>query len=331
MTELDLKVDRSNMLKELYTLPDHIKKAWNLADKIEITPPKYILLVGMGGSAIAGDLLGALLQKKYDLRVSRGYETPPAEFVIASSYSGNTEETLSAFENSRKNNADILAISSGGELTRHAEDTGANIIKLPSGFQPRVALPYLFFPLLRVLAPEYQEELEGLYNFLNAERKALWYDNPKSPPLEIAEEIFSTGRVPISYGSGILEPLAHRFKTQLNENSKCLAFWDTFPEMNHNDTVGWAGEKNRQRFLPIVFRNPSEHPRVSKRIALTKNLIWQNTKILEIECKGETELQKLWYGIYVADLASIYLALLEGVDPTPVEIITKLKIELAKG
>jgi glucose/mannose-6-phosphate isomerase len=330
MVKLDRSLDKGDMLGTLAKLPFLIKEAWELGKEVKLEVPKDFVIIGMGGSAIGGELLEVLLESKYNIKVVRGYSIPPAKFMIASSYSGNTEETLSAFEEARTSGYKLLAITSNGKLWGKAKAFNIPLIKIPQGYQPRAALPYLFFSLLRVIAPEYEREIPNLCEFLHLQYQNFKPSSMVNPPLKLAQEIYLSDKIPIIYGSGLYSPVARRFKTQLNENSKCLAYWDSFPEMNHNDTVGWSGDKHKERYLPILLRYKGENSRIRKRIELTKELLWKRQKLIEIWSRGETHLQQLYWGIYFLDYASVYLALLRGIDPTPVEIIAKLKEALAK-
>ena len=330
MVKIDRSLDRSGMLETLAKLPFIIKDAWELGKGAKLDIPKNLVIVGMGGSAIGGELLAIFLENKYNIKVVRGYGIPPTKFVVTSSYSGNTEETLTAFEMAKASNCKILAITSDGKLWGKAKSSNIPLIKIPQGYQPRVALPYLFFPLLRVLAQEYDKEIPKLCEFIYLQHQNFDPNATTNPPLKLAQEIYLSGKTPIIYGSGLYAPVAHRFKTQLNENSKCLAYWDSFPEMNHNDTVGWSGEEHGDRYLPILLRYKGEHPRVTKRIELTKSLLWKKQKMIEVWSRGKTSLQQLYWGICFLDYVSVYLALMRGFDPTPVDIITKLKEALAK-
>ena len=239
--------------------------------------------------------------------------------VFAVSYSGNTEETLSAFHDARAKGAKIIGITSGGRLAEEC----AKAIKIPSGLQPRAALGYLFFPMLGVLHnsdivdvknPELNEMLSALKNVqqFNDEGEAL------------AKKIRE--KIPIVYSSRLMEPVAFRWKTQMNENAKMPCFYNVFSEMNHNEIAGYKGMD--RKFVAVLLRDKKDNERVRKRMDICKELMEQRSNVEEVKIKGESLLARMISGIYLGDFVSYYLAMWNRVDPTPVEIIEDMKKKL---
>jgi glucose/mannose-6-phosphate isomerase len=306
-------IDKEDMLSVLEAFPAQCRNAMSLAKGI--AAPKDIsnvVVVGMGGSAIGGSLLKSYLHDSdLPVVVHKNYSLPKfvddSTLVFAISYSGNTEETLSAVEEAKKRNAKIIGITSGGRLEQQVK----TIIKVPSGFQPRAALGYLFFPMLGVL---YNSGLADVKNKdLNEMIKLL---NDKEQIRDEARKIakFINGKTPIIYSSELLEPVAYRFKTQINENAKYPAFTHVFPE--------------RSRFAVVMIRDGFDSPRIRKRMDVCRDIISDSVDVEVIETKGESLLARMFTTIHLSDFASYELALLNRVDPTPVGVIEALKKRL---
>jgi glucose/mannose-6-phosphate isomerase len=341
------EVDKSDMLSLLVKTPyccrDAIKrtKQTSLPTKVK---PKNIVIVGMGGSAIGGEILKDWLRDDLPIpiEVSRDYILPAYvnkdTLVIANSYSGNTEETLSAFLAAKKRNCMTIAITSGGQLEAFCKKLQVPHVSIPKGLPPRVAVPYLFFPLpvlmkkIGILSNK-GDELEETIQVLEEISMA----NSISAPTEtnkakkLAQELMGT--IPIIYGFRQYGAIAHRLKTQFNENSKIPAKHDVFPELNHNETVGWeAPETLTKNFSVILIRDPEEPLEIRNRIETTTSLAFSRAKkVLEIEAEGQGKLARMFSVLCVGDFASVYLAILQGKDPTPVKIIDRVKKELAKA
>lgn len=282
---------------------------------------KSILVLGMGGSGIAGDII----RDCCDLRVDtcRDYSLPkcdPDTLIIAISYSGNTEETLSSFTQAigMKN---TLVITSGGKLFELAKNNKIDAIKIPDGMPPRAALPYLLFPLIKFLRHSgirIEGDDESITSLKAIAKKAKGLR-------EIGEAI--EGQIGI-YCSAGFEGAARRFKTQINENAKALARWDSFPELNHNEHVGWENVDGKNTV--IILRDIEEHPRTKARIEYMKEYIDGKSKVFEIFSMGKTKLSRELSLIYQGDFISIFLAEKNGVDATPVKSIDDLKERLSK-
>lgn len=341
--------DKSNMLSLLKNFPEQLKDAQRIGESAEINSEykdiKNIVFVGMGGSAIGADLLKTLLFKecKVSISVIRGYELPSyvdkTSLLFACSYSGNTEETLSCFKEAQQRDARIISISSGGKLEKLSVESGIPFVKIPAGYPPRCALGYLSITPLCILTKlglifdkkSDLEEAASLLTKLYKEELSPDVSGAKNKAKKLAERFFK--KYVIIYGSSpYLETVVLRLRGQLAENSKHLSSSHVLPEMNHNEIVGWENPKNIFKDLLVVFlRDKDEHVRVTKRIEITDLLIKkENVEITDIHSKGVSLLARAFSLIYIGDFSSFYLALLNNIDPTPVEKVMYLKNELAK-
>lgn len=311
---------------------------WNKEhDHREIT---HIVVTGMGGSALAALLAKVWL--KHDVHIPfeiiRGYELPAYvgrhTLVIASSYSGNTEETVSALDQAEKSGAQLAVIASGGALIDTACEYNIAHVALPAGLQPRMAVFYNLRALTALLENfdiihGKLEELSDLSEWLGTEAMQ-W--SPAVPfehnmAKRLAEH--AVGKTAIMYGGPLTAPVAYKWKISWNENAKNTAFWNEYPEFNHNEFMGWTSHPIEKPFAIFDIQSGYEHPQIHKRFHLSDKLLsGMRPKAKTIELRGESMLAQLVWGSLLADYVSIYLAILNGVDPTPVAIIEKLKKEL---
>jgi len=319
-------IDKSNALEVLDSFPQQCKDALALPKGIttrgEVTS---IVVCGMGGSAIGGDLLKTYLKdSKLPVFVIRDYKVPEYvdeyTLVFAVSYSGNTEETLSAFHDAKKKGAHTIAVTSGGQLAKEAE----KVVKIPSGLQPRAAAGYLFFPMLGVL---YNSNLIDVKNADLTEMLALLSqkDKIKEQAEELAKKI--QGKTPLIYSSELLKPVAYRWQTQINENAKYPAYHSAFSEMNHNEINSFRAME-RNKFLAILLRDEQDHPKIKQRMDICRQIMEKHIDVAEVKVKGTSLLARMFSTIYLGDYTSYYLAIRERVDPTPVEVIEWLKKQL---
>ena len=334
------EIDNSDMLNILLDFPQQWEEARRIGNGLSLpdySGVKNIVIAGMGGSAIGGDLLQSYLSNelKLPLFVNRNYTLPrfvnDTTLVVTVSYSGNTEETLSIYKYAKEVKAKIVAISSGGTLSELCCHDGFPVATIPGGLPPRTALGYLFLPALIVfqklgLIQGKQDEIEETFILLKRLSSEYAPASPENQPYKLALEL--KGKIPLVYQSEALGAVGLRWKTQLNENSKILAYTVNFPEMNHNEIVGWEGKHivSLNNFKPLILRDKEESERIVRRINITKSLIGGELK--EIWSRGESLLARLFSLIYYGDFVSFYLAILAGVDPTPVEPIDILKREL---
>lgn len=304
---------------------------------------RNIVLTGLGGSAIGGDLLRSYLADELQIpfSVNRHYLLP--EFVgkdtlvIVSSYSGNTEETISAHKDATKRKAKILCISTGGETAALAAKFKQPWIQIPAGLSPRAALGYSFFPLLVMFSrlrfiktkeKDIRETIELLKN------KSSLYGNPDSPenaPLRLAEQL--KGMLPIVYAPAQhLDTVSLRWRGQFAENSKQLSSNHVLPEMNHNELVGWKVLPDLLKRVHVIFlKDSGTHTRVAVREEITKQVVSRYAgAVTEVVSEGNSLLARVFSLIHFGDWVSLYLAILNNEDPEPVEVINYLKSELAK-
>ena len=340
------EIDKSNMLNDLIKTPDYCRDAIKRAEQTSVpekVSPKNIVVVGMGGSAIGGEILKDWLRDKLSIPIDvcRDYTLPAYAnkntLVFANSYSGNTEETLSAFLAAIRRKCTTITITSGGQLEAFCKKLQVPHVIIPTGLPPRVAIPYLFFPLpvlmekLGILS-NIEDELQEAIQVFERMSKANAPDIPttNNQAKKVAQEIMGT--IPVIYGFRQYSSIAHRLKAQFNENSKVPSKSDIFPELNHNETVGWeAPETLTKKQSVILIRDPEEPPEIRNRIETTTALVFNRAnKVLQIEAEGKGKLAKMFSVLCVGDFASVYLAILQNKDPTPVKIIEKVKKELAK-
>jgi glucose/mannose-6-phosphate isomerase len=338
------KIDRSNMLSFCVDAAAHYREAAKIAEKISLSShPENIVVAGMGGSAIGGELLKDWARDKAQvpIEVSRGYMLPAyaneKSLVLIVSYSGETEETLSAFLDAAKRNCMIYCISSEGSLLEFAEKLDVPYLRVPSGMPPRAALPYLFVPLLKSLekARIVSSVSADLSEAIKISERISSENMPQKPVKDnFAKRLASgiSGSVPVVYGFGVYRSVAQRFKQQFNENSKVPSKWEFFSELNHNEIVGWekAG-KLAKCFSTIFIRDTAESNEVRSRIETTKELLHSDSKMFEVWSQGKSALARMLSTVCVGDFTSVYLAILRNVDPTPVETISLLKQKMKKG
>jgi glucose/mannose-6-phosphate isomerase len=322
-----LATDKSNMRKMILDFPKQFKAGIKAAGKITARGKfDEVLVCGMGGSALASDILKIWLAEYkigLPLYTHRNYGIPhyaDKDFlVVCSSYSGNTEETLSAFKEAKKRNLKVAAITSGGELARLCQKDGTPLVLIEKGLPPRMTLGLQLGALMKLLfncgiIGNGLESISGLEKTLNA--KALEAQGKK-----LAKKI--KGSIPVVYSSDRLQALARIWKIKFNENSKIPSFFNSFPELNHNEIVGYTNPSNLHA---IVLRDRADHPRNQKRIKITAELLRKKGFPVDIiEIKGKNILNKVFDNLLLADWASYYLALELGNDPTPVGIVEDLK------
>ncbi len=314
--------------------PEHLSSAKLLGSEIKVSGVDKVVVSGMGGSAIAGSLLQTYCLEKapqLSVQVSRGYEVPgnvdKTTLVIAVSYSGNTEETLSAVKSAMRKGARVVVVASGGKLKQQAEQLKKPVVEIPEGIQPRAALPYLFLPLLNILhnaglIPDPSSEIQDSIDSLRG-TAGTYKERAKS----LAEKL--AGKVPLVYASDRMAGIAYRWKTQLNENAKVHAFSHVFPELNHNELVGFT--KLNANYYMIIIEDESDNRRIKERMRLTKEIAGsKGVPSTQIVIKGEHLLTRILSAVHIGDLTSVYLAKATGVDPEPVVVIENFKKELGK-
>jgi len=344
-TEEISKFDADDMLQRILDMPQQLQHAYELssATEIKIDRPKVrnICIAGMGGSAIGGDVAvaNAGTEQTLPIVVNRHYRLPgfvdEHSLVLVSSYSGETEETLSALQDAVERNAQIICVSSGEKLSEQARDLGATLFSIPGGAPPRAALAYLTVPILVCLRfmgmiAELGSGIKESVTLLNQLGKEVHPDVEESTAKTMSRSLHNT--IPLIYsGSDGMQAVAVRWKGQLSENSKVLAFCNFFPELNHNEIMGWREQTRQNNFQVVYLSDRDDHSRIQKRMAITKELLREKGKtILELESRGDSRLARLFSLIFLGDMVSLYLAILNEVDPTNIDNINFLKQELSK-
>ncbi len=319
------------MLDDVLAIPDHLRDAiWRIESaRLEPAGAAGLMVCGMGGSAIGGDLAAAAIGDRLTapLITVRGYEPPswvtPEWTVLCSSYSGNTEETLACFAAAEALGARRLVASTGGALVDGAREAGVPVVGLPGILQPRAAVAYMFVVAAEVaalagIAPRLHTEIDAAAAFLS-ERTA----DLQARATEIAARL--VGSAPIVIGAGLTAPVARRWKTQVNENAKQAAFFSELPEADHNELCGWDGST----FSAVLLEDADQHPRIRRRFELTAEAIAAaGAEVVRVETEGETRVARLLWATMLGDLVSLALADARGVDPLPVEAIEGFKLAL---
>jgi glucose/mannose-6-phosphate isomerase len=341
-------VDRNGQLQDIVALPDQLRDAlWRVqsAGLARHDAPGGLIVAGMGGSAIGGWLARGVLgdRAQRPIVLARGYELPawttPETMVLCSSYSGDTEETLAAFEAAGAAGAHRIVATTGGKLAAAARAARVPVVPLPGGFQPRVAVAYSLVVVLEVAALcGVSESLRSEIDVAAAHTEQLiasWgpdgsQEHSANSPKDLARGLHGT--IPQIAGAGLTAPIAYRWKTQFNENAKLPAFWNELPELDHNEILGWESAPALGRFSAVFLDDADLHPRIRQRIELTRGLIaGVGAPTFRVETEGVTPTERLLSLTVLGDLVSLYLAVLRGVDPTPVAVLDHLKSALAGG
>jgi glucose/mannose-6-phosphate isomerase len=303
--------------------------------------PDGVVVCGMGGSAIGADVVGACLSDlPVPYRVVRGYELPAwvtaRTLVVAVSYSGNTEETLACVERALPRGCRPVCVASGGRLAELAARHGLPLVAVPAGLQPRASIGCLATPVgacleAAGLAPGFDEQVAEAIEVTAdlAAELAPDIDEAANDAKRIARSLF--GRLPVVYGAGVTAPAARRWKGQLNENAKTPAFFNELPELDHNELAGYATNPAvAGNVVLVLLDDPAGDPRLRRRLALTATIVGPSVAgVLRVDARGVLPLARVLSSAYVGDFASLYLAVLYGVDPAPVTAIEDFKAHLA--
>jgi glucose/mannose-6-phosphate isomerase len=349
VTTASTTLDSLGFLGTLERLPEQLTTAHAEAGKIDLSGlPRpsdidNVVVMGMGGSGIVGDVLLSVgtATLPVPIVVLKYFRTPafvgPRTLAFAVSYSGDTEETLEMAEGAREAGARLVTISAGGELSRMAQRRALLHISCPSGLMPRAAIGALVAPVFVLLfrmgmLPEAHAGLVKAQEQLARRRDQCKpaVTGPANPARELARQIGRT--IPIIYGAGGLGRVAaYRWKCSMNENAKAPAFWNFYPELDHNELSGWGqhGDVTRQVFTLIDLRHGLEHPRLDQRVAITRDLVEETVaQVLTVDAEGEGRLAQLLDLMYLGDWTSAYVALENDVDPGPIDAIRQLKAKL---
>lgn len=352
MSELDdlkniSKIDKKNIRRNIIDFPSQCEEAFKEVQEVEI-PEDYkdisqVVICGMGGSAIGGSLIKGLVEKQANIPIiiKRDYTLPgfvnSNTLILAISYSGNTEEPLAVFRKAEEKKAKLLAIFTGGELEEIVNQLKCPFYKFSYSAQPRATLGYLFTSVLYLLSKigiididkkDFQKSIDSLKKQISN----LDVENPKeqNPAKKIAQKIHQN--IPVIYGAEFLAEVSRRWKTQFNENSKNFSFFEILPELNHNTISGYDfPEEIKQKFFVLLLVSEFYHSRNRIRFDIIKDILYQkDIPFYEVKTYGKTPLSHLLSAILLGDFVSFYLAILNKVDPSPLEMVNYLKDRLSK-
>ncbi len=319
---------------------EQVKFSAELEGEVKEGKVSNVIVAGMGGSALAAGLVKNWLDLNTPFEIIRDYKLPKLvneeSLVIISSYSGNTEEVLAALEDAEAKKAKITVVTSGGKLAEIAKAKNYPLVALPGGLQPRMALINNMCGLLRILE-DYRlvkgklAEVSELADWLQSEVENWLPEVPSQSNLAKQLALKSAGKTPVIYAGPLMAPVAYKWKISFNENSKNVAFYNYFSEFNHNEIMGWVSHPVEKPFVIFNLISGFENPRILKRFDISEKLLsgrWPSP--ITVELKGDSVIKQMLLGSILADFVSIYLAILNGVDPTQVEVLEKLKTELKK-
>ena len=309
-------------------------------EELRSKPIHDVVLAGMGGSALAADILRVCPGLNRPFEIVRGYTLPQYvgadTLFVASSYSGNTEETIAALREAESKKARIVIIAAGGKLQEIANDKGYPFFKIPSGFQPRMAVYYNYAGLTRLMescgliAEGSMEELGRTANWLK-NHFVNWVPTiptKQNQAKQIALELM--GKSVVIYAGPEIGPAAYKWKINCNENAKNVAWCNQLPEFNHNEFLGWTSHPTQKPYAVVDLRSNLDNAQIQKRFEVSAKLLsGRRPEPIVVQAQGETQLEQLFWTIYLGDFVSLYLALLNGLNPSPVELIERLKKELA--
>lgn len=339
-------LDDMNLLKQrdpqdALSVAEHQTDYFNRLFNAHFTPANQvhnIVWAGMGGSALPAVIVQSWPRTTVPFEITRDYDIPAYvnenTLFIASSYSGNTEETLSALDKAEAQNAQIVIVAAGGKLADRAQENGYPLFEIPAGIQPRMATFYFVNAFckivkdLNVLEADAQE-LDAVGEWLRQEVMQWRKEVPlaENPAKQIATQL--VGKTVIMYAGAKMFPAANKWKICFNENAKNTSWANYYPEFNHNEFIGWSSHPVEKPFAVVEIRSSLEHERTQKRFEVSERLLsGMRPAPIVITPKGETLLQQLAWSFAFGDFVSIYLGILNGVNPTPVELVEKLKIEL---
>lgn len=298
-----------------------------------------VVVSGMGGSALGALFIKSWLSLDVPFEVVRDYSLPgyvgARTLLIASSFSGNTEETLFCLDQAEQNGAKIVCIANGGKLEERARESGHVFIKLPDCPQPRFAAFYSFKAMTAVLvasglvSDDTLDEISKAGTFLETETKKFTRDvaTIDNPAKKLALEIM--GKSPVIYSGALLSSASYKWKISFNENAKNVAWCGIYPEFNHNEFIGWSSHPNDKPYAVIDLRSSFDNPQVTKRFEISDRLLsGQRPKAYIVNAVGNTELEQLVWVITFGDFVTLYVAMLNEVDPTPVDLVERMKKEL---
>ncbi len=322
------KLDAQNVIEKFRNFPRQLLDGLDLVDELPKFNFNEIVLCGMGGSALPADIVNLAFEPNIPIEVHRNYGLPKnagkKTLVICASYSGNTEETISALEEALEKKLQIICISAGGKLMELAQKHNLTFFKIPSGFQPRMASGFFFGALAEILW-----HLDVLVTPGNKVANAANSILTKLPKLESKGKALARklkNEIPMVYSSQENWPIARIWKINFNENSKVPSFYNSFPELNHNEMVGFTNPKAKFHF--IILEDENDNKKIKKRMTIMGRLMREKKmQVSKLQLKGE-KIEKIFSSLLISCFASYYLALESGIDPAPVEMVEKFKKRL---
>jgi glucose/mannose-6-phosphate isomerase len=337
------RADPHGMVRDVLDLPRQLGDALWRVESARV--PRRgrsagLVVCGMGGSAIGGDLAAAIAGPRAlrPLRTVRDYDPRPAgqdALVLCASYSGETEETLACFDAAGEAGAALVALTTGGTLAARAREAGVPVIGVPSGMQPRAAVAYMTVGALECAAacgaaPSLGAEVEAAAGPLG-ERAREWGPEAGADSLAKGLAVRLRGTMPVVYGAGRSAAVARRWKTQLNENAEVAAVFGALPEADHNEICGFEHGARQAPLAAVLLDDPDGHAGLARRVELTAGALEAaGIPVERVAAPGETPAEQLLSQVLLGDLVSVYVAVLSGVDPTPVEPIERFKVALGK-
>jgi len=328
------KYDPQNMRQAILDIPEQVEQGYKTVEALDLRKAggKYssVLIAGMGGSAIAGLLLKSFLaEDKTRIDVVQDYTLPAwvdkQTLMIACSYSGNTEETLSVYKEARRKGCDMISVTTGGKLAEYARVSNLIVVEVPKGYQPRAAMAFQFFVMLRLLERLRLVESRAQQVLKLKEDLKVQLQSLEKNAIILSEKVLH--KTPLVYTSKRFEAIGYRWKCQFNENSKTQAFYHVFSEMNHNEMQGF--ENLRGTYHVIFLRFDEDHRRIQKRMSLVKEMLFKKgISDTDIIIRGTSLLSKMFSAILLGDLTSYYLALRLKTNPTDVSLIEDFKNRL---
>ena len=341
------RFDPENMFGSIWDFPENLTDALKLGHAISLKHSyeniQNVVIAGMGGSAIGGDVVSVLEKDNLDVPfvVCRGYSLPnwvnENTLVLCSSYSGNTEETLSALDDAVSKNTQICGITTGGKIVDKLKELNKDVVIIPSGLQPRAALAFSFVPMAKclektgVLTLSFGDWMDSAIETIIQAREIYSKENDKNPVYELAQQIHD--RIPVIYAeNSTLGVAAIRLKGQICENAKMLAYHNELPEFNHNEIVGWENNPDIfEKLFVLWLTDANDNPRVKHRQEITQDILNEaGVDQYVLEMTGNLFQERFLHMIHYGDWLSYWCAILHGTDPSPVVKITRLKEELSK-
>ena len=326
------EVDKSNLRQVIMDFTNQIGGAYEYIDAYDFNPEdkniNKVVLCGMGGSSLPADIVNDICFDDLDIFLCRDYEIPAwvdgSSLVFVNSHSGNTEETLEAYTQAKSLTEHIVVITAGGELEKRAKEDNFPIFKVALDFQPRCMTGYFLVYILNVLS---------VYGIIPDHRMSLLetipYLEEKDFETMAKEIVFNIDEsLPIIYSAEQFSSLARIWKIKINENSKTQCFWNVFPELNHNEMVGFTNLRIDPAF--ILLKSSFDHPRVQKRMEIFEKLMGKKATTVSVDVNGGNQLEQILATLILGDWVSYYLALKTGVDPTPVDMVEEFKKKMKK-